>query len=774
MSQEHTILLDERERVFRTEFRYGNPVKWALWAGSLAALALTHSVGSVGVRWGGLEIGSTSAYAVLTFLLTMAFWPKRRGRSLSVRTRHVLLSLSYIVDYVYVAILVYLTGGFHSEYYMLFGLLALKSAVYYPRAKQLIWITFPTGLLWIAAAWAEAHSLFFLTDIGFLVRYGLLSVWVIGCVVVGWLMERRQESISKLADDLLLKSHDIEAQTRVVQRTAGELANRLLELRSLQESVKAINSALALDELLQLVEENATQVLRGARCTIALVNDEQAVVTLAASGVPQHELWGTSFQAGRGVAGWVVENRRPALIPDVTRDARFVPVGNQLIASLVSVPLILEGQVIGALTATAPQRNAFTETDVNLLDAFGDQAVIAVKNARLYEKLLAEEKETGRLYRSVLEKSSELEAVLRGIGDGVIFVDPQLRLLMMNPVAAQLFGVVQTPQLGVRLPDIAAGMPTVSEQLLALIQQTLQESGAPLIRELTLPGQGDRNLIYQALASTVKGVGGEPRGVVMVMRDITAQKEIDRIKSDFLSVVSHELRTPLHSIKGFVDIILMGKTGEINELQRDFLTTVKESTSNLQRLINDLLEFSRMEAGQIKLKPEMVSLYEAAQSVADQLAPLAQQGQLTLTNRIPADIVAVEADPMRIEQVITNLVSNAIKFTPVGGSVTISAEDQGEQVRVAVTDTGIGIAPEEQSKIFQRFYQVDGSATRSYRGTGLGLTICKFIVEYHHGRIWVESVVGQGSTFFFTLLKTLPSNDNLVIDFTTPAAQRKT
>ena len=262
------------------------------------------------------------------------------------------------------------------------------------------------------------------------------------------------------------------------------------------------------------------------------------------------------------------------------------------------------------------------------------------------------------------------------------------------------------------------------------------------------------------------------RGVAVVMRDITSQKEIEQIKSDFLSVVSHELRTPLHSIKGFVEIILMGRTGEINELQRDFLTTVKESTTNLQRLIDDLLEFSRMEAGQIKLKPEEIAVREVAARVIDQLGPLAEEGQLMLENRVPESLPNIEADPMRIEQVLTNLVSNACKFTPAGGSVTIEAQDFGNQVRIAVRDTGIGIPQEEQARIFQRFYQVEGGATRSYTGTGLGLTISKFIVEHHYGRIGVESEEGEGSTFFFVLPIKLPQDEDLVIDFTRPTQRR--
>lgn len=767
------IAQDELETAFRVEARYGNPVKWALLLASLLFL------GSARHSFLGGEEGWSSAtfvllgYAAFNLLFTLAFIPpplltRWRLPTLPASVRRALLSASYLVDYLYISALVGLTGGFQSDLYILYAVLALKSAIYYPYVRELVVITFFSGGLWVLVAFIQADSLFFLADDGFIGRYVALYSLIMGSLLISWIMERRQHAIHSLGENLTRKSEDLEAQARIVQRTAADLANRLLELRSLQESAKAINSALALDELLQRVVENATQVLRGARCTIALVDEKsENVITSAASGVPKEELSGTCFRIGEGVAGWVVANREPALIHDVEQDARFRPTGGRPIASLVSVPLISDTAVVGALTATSPEPHAFTEADVNLLDAFGDQAVIAVKNARLYEQLVQEEKETARLYQSVLEKSNELEAVLRGIGDGVLFVDADLHLLMMNPVAARMFGVSQVPQQGVRLPEIID-----CEPLIAMIRETLAEEEGSLIREITLDRDEQHKAVYQALSSTVRGASAEIRGVVTVLRDITSQKEIDQIKSDFLSVVSHELRTPLHSIKGFVDIILMGKTGEINELQRDFLTTVKEATANLQRLIDDLLEFSRMEAGQVKLKPQMISVYDIAQRVVEQVAPLAQDGQLTLMNQISADLPLIEADPLRIEQVVTNLVSNAIKFTPPNGSVTISAIDLGERIRVSVTDTGIGVPETEQEHIFQRFYQVDGSSTRSYRGAGLGLTICKFIIEYHHGQIWIESKPGEGSTFHFELPKCLPKDEDMVIDFTVPAARR--
>lgn len=210
----------------------------------------------------------------------------------------------------------------------------------------------------------------------------------------------------------------------------------------------------------------------------------------------------------------------------------------------------------------------------------------------------------------------------------------------------------------------------------------------------------------------------------------------------------------------------MGKTGEINELQRDFLNTVKQQTDHLQRQINDLLEFSRLESGQVKLYLEEVRLAALAARVLDKLAPLAQEKELALHNRLPPDFPAVQGDRMRLEQVLTNLVENGIKFTPAGGSVTVEGVDLGDQVQITVSDTGIGVPPAERERIFDRFYQVDSGAGRAYRGAGLGLTICKHIVAHHGGRIWVESNEPRGSRFHFVLPKRLEAAE-VPLDFTT-------
>ena len=683
--------------------------------------------------------------------------------------------LSYAADVVFASLVVYYSGGPSSDLYLLFALLAMKGSIYYPLWHEIMVVPFVTGPVYVLVLYIALGSWLFLLERPFQERYILLLGAVLASLYLGWLNERAHLSASGLRRSLAERTVDLDRKTGAMQQMATNLGNRVLELRTLQEVIKAINSALALEDVLRLIVANASQVLEGARCSVALLDEEHnRVVSMAASEGKANGLADERLRFDQGVAASVVQQGKPLLCGDALQDSDLRGALELSVSSVVGVPLFLGNKAIGALIATSPDLDAFRLEDLNLLNAFADQVAVAVKNARLYEQLAQEQRQTTQLYAHVQERRNELEAILRGIGDGVIVTDPDLNLLLMNPVAARIFRVKSALPRSGREPDGAgrpSSVPLVQviphAELNALFQDALQGQDKAVVREVTLSSSADKGAtIYQALTSPVLSADGHARGVVTVLRDVTSQKELERMKSNFLSVVSHELKTPLHSIKGFVDIILMGKTGPINETQTDFLKTVRDQTAHLQNLISDLLEFSRLESGQVKLRLTEVSLAEVATAVVDKLKLVADQGQVQLVSRIPADIASIEADRMRIEQVLTNLVDNAIKFTPAAGSVSIQAADLGAEVEVSVSDTGIGIPSGELERVFDRFYQVDSGSTRHYRGTGLGLTICKHIVEYHHGRIWVESQEGKGSTFFFVLPKHITAEDEqLLLDF---------
>ena len=289
-------------------------------------------------------------------------------------------------------------------------------------------------------------------------------------------------------------------------------------------------------------------------------------------------------------------------------------------------------------------------------------------------------------------------------------------------------------------------------------QVTARDHAAPII---VLTGQGSYEVDVEAMTAgatdyLVKGEISAPlleraiRYAIGRKRAEEEREELLRLKEEFIDNISHELRTPLFSIQGFVRLILQGKVSD-PEIQWEFLTRVAEQANRLVALVDDLLDVSRMEKGRLQLQQEEVQVQDIAERVVSQLANIANERSIALAARMDSSLPCIEVDARRVEQVLVNLVGNALKFTSPDGRVVVRAGVEGGELLVRVSDTGIGIPPEAMPYLFSRFYQVDGSATRRAVGAGLGLYISKQLVEAHGGRIWVESELGRGSTFSFTL-----------------------
>ena len=257
--------------------------------------------------------------------------------------------------------------------------------------------------------------------------------------------------------------------------------------------------------------------------------------------------------------------------------------------------------------------------------------------------------------------------------------------------------------------------------------------------------------VVKARVSPVVDAEGDYIGRVLAMHDITHEREIDQMKNEFVSTVSHELRTPLTSIKGYVDLILDGDAGEINEIQEEFLGIVKENSDRLVDMINDMLDISRIESGRIRLKVEPVNIADSIEGAVDSFRAVLNQTGRTVKTRIPEDLPLVAVDRDRVGQVLINFISNALKYSPEGGDVTVAAKHTDGYVQVSVADKGMGISREDQKKLFTKFYRVDSAMTREIGGTGLGLSIAKSIIELLGGKVSVRSKIGEGSTFSFTV-----------------------
>jgi signal transduction histidine kinase len=249
---------------------------------------------------------------------------------------------------------------------------------------------------------------------------------------------------------------------------------------------------------------------------------------------------------------------------------------------------------------------------------------------------------------------------------------------------------------------------------------------------------------------------------VAVFRDVTRQVYVDRLKEEFISVAAHELKTPLTALQGYTELLLSESVGKVTSMQADFLQVIKSNVERLAELANDLLDVSHIEAGMVKLQIQKLHLFDLVnEALAAFQAEIERKG-LTLVMEVPRDLPAVWGDRSRLIQLLSNLMGNACKFTPGGGKVGIMARQLDGQIQVDVMDTGVGISRQDQEQLFSRFFRADNPLIREIGGSGLGLSLARSIVSLHGGKIWVESELGRGSTFSFTLPLARGDNFELV------------
>jgi two-component system phosphate regulon sensor histidine kinase PhoR len=345
------------------------------------------------------------------------------------------------------------------------------------------------------------------------------------------------------------------------------------------------------------------------------------------------------------------------------------------------------------------------------------------------------------------QEQAKVTAILDAMVEGVIAVDGQEHILLMNERARAMFA------LGNARGEGKPFLEVIRNADLHEIFRAVHAGGeATLRREIELTSASPRILGVNAVRLSVGGDrSGAGPGVVMVLHDVTALRQLERVRTEFVANVSHELRTPLTAIQGYLETLLSGALEE-RENARRFLEIVLRHSERLGRLLNDLTDLSNIELGKVALRREPVRVDEMVASVIAIIAPRAARAQVGVTSRVPADLPEVWADRDRLAQVLINLVDNAVKYTPEGGSVMVTARRvEGQTIEIAVTDTGIGIPPADLPRITERFYRVDKARSRELGGTGLGLAIVKHLVMAHGGELAIESEQERGTTVRFTL-----------------------
>jgi PAS domain S-box-containing protein len=364
----------------------------------------------------------------------------------------------------------------------------------------------------------------------------------------------------------------------------------------------------------------------------------------------------------------------------------------------------------------------------------------------------AAERRLEQQYHELDQLHGRNRAILDAAGDAMVFVTPDSRLQTVNHRFTEIFGLGPEEVIGRPFAELQSAVERAFERsaaFLELVTGTATDRQRQIRAVVAQRWPQRREL--ELFSTAVNTTGGEYLGRLYVFRDVTREREIDRMKSEFVSLVSHELRTPLTSIKGFVDLLLDEEAGEVTSEQREMLAIVKNNADRLVALINELLDVSRIESGKLELRRAPLELAALIQRVAASLRPQVEAKNQTLTLNLPADLPTALGDADRVTQILTNLLANAHQYTPAGGVIAVSAAAEGTAVRVAVQDTGIGIAPEDQAQLFTKFFRAHNRTTEEVGGSGLGLAITRSLVEMHGGTLTVASTVGAGSTFAFTL-----------------------
>ena len=355
-----------------------------------------------------------------------------------------------------------------------------------------------------------------------------------------------------------------------------------------------------------------------------------------------------------------------------------------------------------------------------------------------YQKLDTSFKELG-------EEKKQTEEVVRSMAEGVIMVNKKGEIMLMNPAAEKLLGVKREDKIGQSiLNDLK------EEQLVSLVQQPADSTKS---KEIVVQSRNDQvKKVLLASNAVIESEDGKTVGFVSVISDVTKQKELEALKNAFLTSISHELRTPITCIHGSLQLLCDSTINKLTPSQEKFATIALNNTKRLSRLINDLLDLSKLEAKKFTIKPALFRVDDLVQSLVNEFGAWSKTKGITLQADIEK-LLEIEADKDRIGQVLTNLIGNALKFTPNGGTVTVVGKRDVslKKIELGVRDTGPGIAQKDFQNIFEKFSRVESQAMQGVSGTGLGLTIAKEIVELHGGRIWVESEEGKGSYFAFEL-----------------------
>jgi len=510
---------------------------------------------------------------------------------------------------------------------------------------------------------------------------------------------------------------------------------RLRTLMPLFELSKAFLTTLNLNSLLDQIVETGLQETKADRASLMLVEGRELLVK-ASVGLPSEIAASARDKVGQGIAGWVADRGEPLLLADgasLNPQIREAMIREE-ITSALCVPLLLKDKVIGVLNISKlGEGPSFTQGDLEFVSILGGEAAIAIENARLYKE--------------AIEEKGKTETILEGTFDGLIVIDNDMRITSFNTGAETITGHAASQVLGRRLTDVLGAEIGGRGSPLHQAMETGQRV-SPI--ETTISGRWGVRDVLEGV-TPLHDASGEVFGYLLSFADITRLKEVDRLKSSIVANVSHELRAPLASIKAYTELLLDELEGDDRDLRQRFLTVIDRETDRLTGLIGDLLDLSRLEAGQFVMKKDPLHVGEIVADVLGLFDIQAQERKISLHADIQPDLPPILADRELLNMLIKNLVGNAIKFSNQGGRVDVVARREDANLILSVIDQGVGIPPDDLPHIFEKFYRVWSTTESGIEGVGLGLVLAKEAAEAHGGQVEVESELGVGSRFIVTL-----------------------
>ncbi len=511
--------------------------------------------------------------------------------------------------------------------------------------------------------------------------------------------------------------------------------SQTLQARQLEVLVQIAQliATLDLDQVLLQTVKLTTEVVGATKGSFFLLDEQGRTLQrfIAARDIDPHMKQVVSHRVLEdGLAGWTLSNKQAAIIDDTAEDERWVVLDDELrVRSALCVPFFVDGQVRGVMTLEHPEPHHFTVDDLRLAQAVANQASAALRNAQLFDRVQSQQR--------------QLQAVLASISEAVLVVDHDWRIKLMNPAAEQLLAAQAQEVEGRRLDELS------NSTLFTSLTQAISAASATSSTQSYELRDESTGKDFVVNVAVLRRQDTEEVDYVIALYDVTSIKDLNRLKTHMIRMASHDLKNPLALLVGYLDMIYDDVSrGVLPDLS--YIESLYRAVTRMETMIASLLETERAEHDS-PMKRVPINPYDLIQHVLDDMLPLAEQHGHKVVKNIQPNLHPIKGDLVQLREALNNLFSNAIKYTPDGGTITLSAYVQDDRLYFSVSDTGYGIPADQQAQLFQPYFRARQAITEKVEGSGIGLSLVKEVVGRHGGNVWFNSQEGVGSTFGFWL-----------------------